>query len=91
MQNYSSRRSDLQILYQEKLKKLQQLDIRSYIDETTDPISGKIKRAQLDKIPWMLVIGNKEQQQEAVTLRYSDGTQKPGISLEELCNLIREE
>lgn len=70
---------------------LKKMDVRSYIDETSDPISGKIKRAQLDKVPWMIVLGNKELQDQTVTLRFANGTQKAGISIDELHKLITQE
>lgn len=58
--------------------------LRIELDESSDPISGKIKTAQLDKVPWMLVIGNKEVDNQTVTLRYADGKQVFGISLDDL-------
>ena len=34
--------------------------IRAELDSCSDPISGQIKAAQLDKIPWMIVLGKKK-------------------------------
>lgn len=58
--------------------------LRAEMDESSDQISGKIKRAQEDKIPWMLVIGQKEVDNNAITLRYNDGKQEFGLSLEQV-------
>jgi len=66
---------------------MQQLNgaaIRSEMDHSSDPISGKIKSAQLDKIPWMLVLGNKEVENNTVTLRHRDGKQEFGLALEDV-------
>ena len=63
---------------------LKHAGIRVEFDESSDPLSGKIKTAQLDKIPWMLVIGKKETEQRTVTLRYFDGKQEMGIGIEKL-------
>lgn len=80
--------TDAQKPYAEKILKLfKDQGIRFELDQTSDPLSGKIKTAQLDKIPWMLVIGNKEMENNTVTLRHSDGRQEQGVSVE---NLLKE-
>jgi threonyl-tRNA synthetase len=58
--------------------------LRVEVDESSDPISGKIKSAQLDKIPWMVVVGNKEVATKTVTLRNNDGQQEPNLTIEQL-------
>ncbi len=63
--------------------------IRVEFDETSDPLSGKIKSAQQDKIPWMLVIGQKEVDNKTITLRYNTGKQEFGLSLEVLLEKIK--
>lgn len=63
---------------------LKKAGIRVEIDYSSDPLSGKIKTAQLDKLPWMIVIGKKEMEQGTVTLRYFDGKQEMGITLQKL-------
>ncbi|MBY0109823.1 MAG: threonine--tRNA ligase [Candidatus Babeliaceae bacterium] len=65
--------------------------VRVEIDETSDPLSGQIKSAQLEKIPWMLVVGKKEAEARTVTIRYLDGKQEPAISLENLHKKIQEQ
>jgi threonyl-tRNA synthetase len=63
------------------LQALQEKGIRAEMDHSSDQISAKIKNAQLERVPWMLVIGNKEVESNAVTLRYQDGKQEPGLAL----------
>ncbi|MCL5875763.1 MAG: threonine--tRNA ligase [Candidatus Dependentiae bacterium] len=63
------------------LQQLKDANIRAELDESTDQISGQIKAAQLEKIPWMLVIGKKEVENNTVTLRYLDGKQEFGLSM----------
>lgn len=58
--------------------------IRTELDTSSDPISGQIKTAQLDKIPWMIVVGKKEVENSTVTLRYFNGKQEFGLTLEAL-------
>ncbi len=69
---------------QEIMQQLVEHNIRVEMDETSDQISGKIKRAQLDKVPWMLVIGKKEEENGTVTIRYLDGKQEFGVKMEEV-------
>lgn len=61
---------------------LKKASIRVILDETSDQISAKIKRAQLEQVAWMLVIGQKEAEQKTVTLRYRDGKQEFGVSID---------
>ena len=51
---------------------------------SSDPISGQIKRAQLERVPWMLVLGKKEVENNTVTLRYLDGKQEFGLTIEDV-------
>jgi len=67
---------------------LKKAGIRTEIDLGSDPISGQIKSAQLDKIPWMIVLGKKEVEQNTVTLRYFDGKQEFGVTLEQLLDKV---
>jgi len=59
-------------------------DIRVELDHSSDQISAKIRQAQLDKLPWMIVIGKKEQENGSVTLRHVDGKQEFGLKIEDL-------
>ncbi len=77
--------TDDQMPYAQELeKKLKNADFRVVLDKSNDPISGKIKHAQLQQIPWMLVLGAKEVENKTVTLRYRDGKQEHGLSIEQL-------
>ncbi len=71
-------------------QKLLAHNIRIEFDESGDQISAKIRKAQTDKIPWMIVIGQKEVAQNTVTLRHADGKQEFGVSLDALVNRAEE-
>lgn len=60
--------------------------IRIEIDETSDPLSGKIKRAQQEKIPLMLILGAQEMTTETITIRHHDGKQEQGLTLSQFVN-----
>ncbi len=83
--------TDEQTAYAQQIETLlKNVSIRVERDVSSDPISGKIKSAQLKKIPWMLVIGNKEVDQQTVTLRFVNGKQQFGITHEQLVTLAKE-
>jgi threonyl-tRNA synthetase len=51
------------------LKQLEAAGIRTTIDERSEKVNLKIREAQLQKIPYMLVIGDREQQNGQVAVR----------------------
>lgn len=65
--------------------------LRVAFDDTSDQISGKIKRAQIEQIPWMLVIGQKEVENNTITLRHRDGKQEFGLTLDAVLKKASEE
>ena len=82
--------TDAQQAYAEEIAvKLKKLGVRVTVDHTSDKINAKIKRAQLMQIPWMLVLGDKEREQQTVALRQLDGSQQFGVKLEVLQEMIR--
>src|SRR5579872_533792 len=62
--------------------------VRVQMDTTSDAISGQIKRAQLERVPMMLVIGKKEVENKTVTLRDLDGKQEFGVTYADLVQKI---
>lgn len=84
--------TDAQMPYAQELhKKIDQLGINAQLDQTSDPLAGKIKRAQLQQIPWMIIMGNKEMAQGTYTIRYLDGKQEMGVTQEQLLERIKNE
>ena len=61
---------------------LQKNRIRAQVDGRSERISLKIRQAQLDKIPYMLVVGDKEISDRCISVRLRSGEQLPtqGIS-----------
>lgn len=72
------------------LEKLESQGIRAQLDQSQEPLSAKIKVAQLAKTPWMLVVGDKEVEQKTVTLRYVTGKQEFGLSIEDVLKKAQE-
>jgi threonyl-tRNA synthetase len=62
--------SDRQQAYAEELlAKLREKGLRCEIDSRNEKIGYKIRSAQVEKIPYMLVIGDKEQEAGEISLR----------------------
>ncbi len=59
-------------------------------DFASGTIGGKIRDAQLQKIPYMLVIGSKEEQANSVAVRARDGDVKYGVKLDDFITEVRE-
>jgi threonyl-tRNA synthetase len=55
--------------------------IRADIDASDDRMQKKVRNAQLQKIPFMLIAGAEDEQAGAVSFRYRNGEQRNGISL----------
>jgi threonyl-tRNA synthetase len=54
---------------QEVMEHLRGYDIRVELDDSRQRMNAKIREAQLQKIPYMLVVGDKEQEEHAVSVR----------------------
>ncbi|WP_321404284.1 threonine--tRNA ligase [Maridesulfovibrio sp.] len=70
------------------LQFLQEKGIRAEVDDRNEKLGYKVREAQLEKIPFMLVVGDKEVAAESVNVRARDG-EDPGLkSLEDAAELI---
>ncbi len=61
------------------LKKIRQKGIRVEIDRSDNRMNAKIRNAQKEKIPYMLIVGEKEAETGTVSLRLRTGDQINGI------------
>lgn len=57
--------------------------LRARLDDSNDRMQNKIRKAQAMKIPYMLVVGDKEQQADAVALRLRSGEDLKAIGVNE--------
>lgn len=57
--------------------------IRADIDASDDRMQKKVRNAQMQKIPYMLIAGEEDQLAGAVSFRYRDGQQRNGIPISE--------
>jgi threonyl-tRNA synthetase len=78
--------------YAEKVARtLAEGGLRVERDFESGTIGGKIRNAQLQKIPYMLVVGSKEEQAGTVAVRARDGEVKYGVELDDFIALVEEE
>jgi threonyl-tRNA synthetase len=84
--------SEKQNEYVEKLKaKLEELEIRVEADLRNEKVGYKIREAQLQKIPYMLVVGDKEMEAGAVAVRDRKEGDKGVMQFEDFLAQIQDE
>jgi threonyl-tRNA synthetase len=57
--------------------------LRVEVDESDDRMQKKIRNAQLQKVPFMVIAGDQDVEAGAVSFRYRDGRQDNGVPVEE--------
>lgn len=67
---------------EELLEKLRQEGIRVKFDDRNEKIGYKIREAQMEKVPYMLVIGDKEKEENQVTVRSRQETDAGKMSID---------
>ena len=74
-------------------KELENQDVRAELDERSEKLGYKIRQARMDKVPYIIVVGEEEKNKGLVSVRCRDaeeGKQDLGrMSLKELVELIR--
>lgn len=84
--------SDRHLEYAEKVvKALEERGIRVELDSRSETMNYRIREAQLQKIPYMLVVGDKESEAESVGVRHFKDGDLGIIKLDEFVNKIVEE
>jgi threonyl-tRNA synthetase len=71
---------------QEVAEKLRQAGLRVQVDDRSERMNAKIRDAQKQKIPYMLVVGDKEMEGGLVALRLRSGDNPGPLSVEEFLN-----
>ena len=64
-------------------EKLAAHGVRVEVDASDDRMQKKIRNAQKQKVPYMLIAGDDDVAAGAVSFRYRDGTQKNGVSIDD--------
>jgi threonyl-tRNA synthetase len=72
-------------------EKLEQKGIRVDADLSDNTMDYKIREAQLQKIPYMIVAGDKEEKGKNISVRSRDGKVKHGVAVKDFLKQITEE
>jgi len=75
----------------EVVDKLKSEGIRAKLDSRSERMNAKIRDAQKQKIPYMLVIGDQEMESGQVALRYRSGENPGAMKLEKFIKIARQE
>jgi threonyl-tRNA synthetase len=72
-------------------ERLKQEGLRVEADLSADKLGAKIRKAQLEKIPYMVVVGEKDEAAGVVSPRTREGTQQPATPLDEFARRLAQE
>jgi len=81
--------TDGQLEYAQKIgESLQKSEIRFEIDDKSETMQNKIRNAAGEKIPYMIIVGGREAENETISIRQRDGQDLGTMKLDEFINLI---
>jgi threonyl-tRNA synthetase len=84
--------TDAQADYCEKVySKLRKAGVRIEKDLRNEKLNYKIREAQMEKIPYMLIIGDKEKDNETVTVRLRNGKNIVDMSIDDFAQKVADE
>ena len=72
------------------LAKLRALGIRAELDGSDDRMQKKIRNAQKQKTPFMLIAGEQDAAAGSVSFRFRDGSQRNGVAADEAIEFMRD-
>ncbi len=73
------------------LAELEASDLSGYIDDRNETIGRKIRDTEMKKVPYMLLVGDKEMEEGKVALRIQGEGDKGAVTVEDFSNQLREE
>jgi threonyl-tRNA synthetase len=81
--------------YNDYAKKVQEYldskDVRAYIDDRNEKIGRKIRDNELKRVPYMLVVGEKEAADGLVSMRKQGGGEQAQMKMEEFAQRVNDE
>ena len=84
--------TDRQLAYAKLVtKQLDEANVRAEVDEGNETLSAKIRDAQLEKVAYMLIVGDKEEKEKTVTERRRSGKDFGAQPLKKFIESIRKE
>jgi len=78
--------------YAEKvLKSLENNEIRALIDNRNETVGKKIREAEMNKIPFMLIVGENDEKANTISVRRHGGDDLGAITIEHFTDLVTKE
>ena len=72
------------------IKQMRKAGIRAELDASDDRMQKKVRNAQMQKVPYMIIAGEEDMAAGAVSFRYRNGEQKNGVPLAEAIAEIKD-
>ena len=66
-------------------------DVRAYIDDRNEKIGRKIRDNELKRVPYMIVVGEKEAADKLVSMRKQGGGEQATMPMTEFAQRIKDE
>ncbi len=73
------------------LNVLENNEIRALIDNRNETMGKKIREAEIKKIPYMVIVGDNEEQEDKISVRLHGGEDLGMIPVQQLINIINED
>lgn len=70
-------------------KRFRESDIRCVIDLRNEKIGYKIREATIQKVPYLIIIGDKEVESDTITVRKRNGENMGSFSIDDFISLIK--
>ncbi len=72
-------------------RRMKAAGVRTEVDDRSERMNAKIRQAQVQKIPYMLVVGDKEIEADAAAVRLRDGANLGALPVAEVIERIRQD
>jgi threonyl-tRNA synthetase len=72
-------------------ERLRDVGVRVEVDDSADTMGAKIRRNQLHKVPYMLVVGDNEASSSTVSVRRRTGEESRGVAVDDLIEKLSAE
>ncbi|MDR2812349.1 MAG: threonine--tRNA ligase [Puniceicoccales bacterium] len=77
---------------QDVFERMRRANIRTSIDASSEKLGAKVRKAEMEKIPYMFVVGDKESEDHSISIRSRRNRTIEGIySIDEAIDLVLEE
>jgi threonyl-tRNA synthetase len=84
--------TDRNVSYAEGIiEQLKKENIRAELDDRSETLSAKIRDAQNEKVPYMIVVGDKEEEAETISVRNRAGKNLNSQKLDEFITSLQTE